>query len=501
MPTRSVHTEQLANLGVHLPDWPEEPEGAGAPGEWIQQGQAYAEGLRLWRAQLRSAAVFEGTGGDRLTAAVQNLCRQSSWDQSVVRYLLSELNAEDTFGRLHAAAKLLAANGRTRAQRLGAALELAREGLLVCAVEAIKQLVEVQQASTAECLDLCSLLVANLPRAGGQATPDPESQGMHWMQNVAVHLQASKVLATAITTASGEQSRAELVHQLDTLTTLAASRAHGPESDERAAMAQVSARERRQQTQSHEKPLLRTIHHLACTGGTVISKCLAAMPDVALISQVNPFNRFGHKFEPTNPLLLLERSYRQLSTDEITDEFKRQIEHLYQICHQDDVDLLLRDHSHTDFCMGSAPSTLCPIADLLSKDYKLLSVVTVRHPLDSYLGLLAQGWENQFSPSNLEEYSRRYLAFLKRYSTYPALRYEDFCAQPEGFMERLCSMLEISYSECFIGRFGTISLSGDSGRKSLDTIKQRPRRALPEQVIVEIASSESYYELLGQLGY
>lgn len=60
---------------------------------------------------------------------------------------------------------------------------------------------------------------------------------------------------------------------------------------------------------------IRTIHHMACTGGTVFSKCLAVMPNVALLSEVNPLNRYGSAFEPTNPLLLLERSYRPLTTD------------------------------------------------------------------------------------------------------------------------------------------------------------------------------------------
>ena len=53
MPTSSSLTEQLATLGIQLPAWPEEPEG-GATGDWIQRGQAYAEGLRLWRVQLRN---------------------------------------------------------------------------------------------------------------------------------------------------------------------------------------------------------------------------------------------------------------------------------------------------------------------------------------------------------------------------------------------------------------------------------------------------------------
>ena len=263
----------------------------------------------------------------------------------------------------------------------------------------------------------------------------------------------------------------------------------------------LKTRKQWNQARANEKPVLRTIHHLACSGGTVISKCLAAMPFVALISEVNPLNRFGSEFEPTNPLLQLERSYRKLHTHDIIEDFTRQVAHANRICLQDDVDLVIRDHSHTDFCMGPGPAGACPISDYLNGEYELLSVVTVRHPLDSYLGLLAQGWEEQFSPSTLDEYSRRYQAFLDRYSLLPVLRYEDFCAQPEAFMKSLCNILEIGYSEGFLGRFGDVTLSGDSGRKGLLAIEPRPRREVPKWLQSEIASSIMYSKLLKRLGY
>ncbi len=501
MPTTSSLSEQLATLGLQRPAWPEECIGDGAAGDWIQRGQAYAEGIRLWRAQLRRALAFEGTGEDRLIGTLQDVGRQSAWDQSVIRYLLAELQGSSDYQRVQTAARLVAAKDRTAAQRLGAALELARCGFSVCALDAITLLVEHQQMSEQECLELCSLLVANLQLPADSAEPDPKGEGRQWLQRVTLQLEASSVLATAARVACGEQNRAALVNELDTLLALAAGSRPGPDSDERAAMEQVRSREQRQQSRSPGKPLLRTIHHLACTGGTVISKCLAAMPDVALISEVNPFNRYGSEFEPTNALLLLERSLRPLSTDELIEEFTRQIAHAHQICQQDDVDLIIRDHSHTDFCMGTAASAACPITNHLSNEYELLSAVTVRHPLDSYLGMLAQGWETQFSPSSLDEYSRRYLAFLDHYAALPILRYENFCTQPEVFMKQLCNLLQISYSSGFLRRFGAISLSGDSGRKGVETIEPRPRREVPEWVRSETENSRYYAELLNRLGY
>lgn len=249
------------------------------------------------------------------------------------------------------------------------------------------------------------------------------------------------------------------------------------------------------------KAMIRTVHHFACTGGTVISKCLAAMPKVALISEVNPMNRFAKDFQPTNPLLLLERSYRNFTLDEIQENFLTQIRQAMKICGKDDVSLVIRDHSHTDFCLQSSPTGMRPIVDFLGAEYALVQVVTVRHPLDSYLGLLAAGWETQFTPSTLEEYAHRYMCFLDSYEGIEVMKYEDFIRDPNAFMAHMCDLLEVPYSSDYIVRFGDIRLSGDSGRKSNSEISPRQRRELPVGLIDEIDASKTYPQLLERMGY
>ena len=265
----------------------------------------------------------------------------------------------------------------------------------------------------------------------------------------------------------------------------------------------TARRKRRKEEKKLRKPLIRTIHHLACTGGTVISKCLASMPDVTLVSEVNPFNRSGNifQFQPTNPLLLFERNHRDLSEEDIKHNFKSQIQQIVGICQKDDIDLILRDHSHTDFCMGKHPSSICPVYDFLKDDYELISVVSVRHPLDSFLGLVNAGWVEEFRPSTLNEYSKRYLAFLQKYNSLKIIKYETICKKPTKTMEELCKILKINFLHGFEERFGHQQLSGDSGRKDLKKIEAKPRRPIPEEISSEIRSSKRYLELLEKLGY
>ena len=133
---------------------------------------------------------------------------------------------------------------------------------------------------------------------------------------------------------------------------------------------------------------------------------------VALISEESD-NRHDSQFTPTNPLLLSERSLRTFTTEEKLEIFKEQVAKAILLCQKDDYDLILRDHSHTDFCRGSTVSDTLAIRDHLGEDYHLIYALTVRHPLDSYLSLIANNWE-EFEPNGINEYSKRYLAFLEK---------------------------------------------------------------------------------------
>ena len=41
-----------------------------------------------------------------------------------------------------------------------------------------------------------------------------------------------------------------------------------------------------------------TLHHLACTGGTIISKSLAAMTQSYVLSEIHPYRTSAVRFDP-----------------------------------------------------------------------------------------------------------------------------------------------------------------------------------------------------------
>lgn len=248
-------------------------------------------------------------------------------------------------------------------------------------------------------------------------------------------------------------------------------------------------------------PAMRSIHHFACTGGTLISRCIAAMPNIQVLSEVDPLSRMSPNqlFQPTDLIQLTQQAPRPAPPEAVVDIFLGGLRSLADTARRTGLRLVLRDHAHSHFCTGAAPADRPTLREILARDYTVRALVTVRHPLESYLSLLENGWI-EFEPATLEEYARRHAAFLDRHDDVALLRYEDFLADPEAGMQRACEVLDLVYDPQFRDTFPAIRLSGDSGRRG-DVIEPRPRRPVPDPVAAETGESPSYAALCARLGY
>jgi len=255
--------------------------------------------------------------------------------------------------------------------------------------------------------------------------------------------------------------------------------------------------------EAQEKPPIRTIQHLSCTGGTLITKCLAAMPNVSLLSEVNPLSTMDdvHRsgFAPSDLIYLTKQNSFPLIEDLSKKIFRADIDVISEHARQLGRYLVLREHSHSSFHSKATPKSGSNIRSILGDDQKLLAILTVRHPLDSYLSLVNHGWI-QFTPATIDEYCRRYLLFLKDNKKIPVFKYEMFVDNAPEQMKLMCEALALPFNEDFQDVFDLYSLSGDSGRRS-DTISKRTRRECDEKLLEEVSESTKYLHLCGQLGY
>jgi len=207
----------------------------------------------------------------------------------------------------------------------------------------------------------------------------------------------------------------------------------------------------------------------------------------------------NERFFPTDLIRLTRLGSRPCDSVVEKRMFQAALEVLHADCQAGGLDLVLRDHAHGQFSTGSALPDRPTLREIVAVVGPVQSLVTVRHPFDSYLSLRKNGWLD-FDPPTPETYAARYHAFLDRHADVPVMRYEDFTQSPEDWMRTAAQHLNLVFDPACLIRFGAITLSGDSGRSG-DVIGLRPRSPFPEDLRHAAHTAPGFDLLLDRLGY
>ncbi len=222
-----------------------------------------------------------------------------------------------------------------------------------------------------------------------------------------------------------------------------------------------------------------------------------------VLSEIDPLSTMvdlhNQTYNPTDLVLNVRRSRVKVKNSTVIAMFLSSVQRLAVDLNKQKISLVLREHSHSMFCTEVLPSSRPSVLDMLQSRFEVKGVLTVRHPMDSFLALRAHGWRH-FQPFTLNEYCRRYLLFLDAHASTPIFKYEDFLRHPVKILRQMCKLLNLEFSAKALVNFKDIALSGDSGRKS-DTIGPRPRRKVPEPILANASKSECYLTLCKRLHY
>lgn len=242
---------------------------------------------------------------------------------------------------------------------------------------------------------------------------------------------------------------------------------------------------------SSDQPI-RMIHHLSATGGTLISRCLAAMPDVVLLSELHPLTPSMTPFYPLDPLGQIAWNYPHLlpSEERMYELFRDRLEPVVDLCRAHGKKLVLRDHSHSDYLTQQAPRMR--LADALRVRYPLRQVVTIRNPIDAWLSMVDSGFDRHLT--SFEQYCERCIRFLDDYADVPVWRYEDFVVAPDQVMMAICEELDLAFLPGFAARAANVVLTGDSGRRPADIVPL-PRRKASRDFLESAVDLEVYQSI------
>ena len=247
--------------------------------------------------------------------------------------------------------------------------------------------------------------------------------------------------------------------------------------------------------------MLLTVHHVAASGGSIVSQVLAAATNSILISEINPLGSIhGYRglkpyYDPTSLVWHLVYNSEDLSPKLKLRYFFGQLDISIEHVKGLSKNLLLRDHSHTTFNFLNKNLTFnkkkLDSIFLESINYfytqkndtfdfpRIKPIISIRHPLDSYVASRKKGWLAPYCGDeiNLDNYCNGLLNFqnyMKNGASAIVLRYEDLCMKLETCLENLFLNLEIEYKIPSLEEINLIKVTGKSGRES-DGIEIRER--------------------------
>lgn len=232
----------------------------------------------------------------------------------------------------------------------------------------------------------------------------------------------------------------------------------------------------------------------------MIVKAIRDSMYVVPVSEINPAWMFGSSvFKPGDVFGQYSQSTGcyQWSIKCAKDAYQSSIQKVFNHCQEAGNQLLLRDWTHGDFFDDIFPHLLST-RDWLPSQFSVLSLLTVRHPVESYASAMSNNIESIIRMS-LDEYCLRYLHFLRSYPRASIMRYEDFCIEPSLQLKALSGLFSLR-SRAEGVYLSSIGISGDSGRRS-----NRPQLRPAKVGLIDVAGMskeiKSYVELCNVLGY
>lgn len=256
-----------------------------------------------------------------------------------------------------------------------------------------------------------------------------------------------------------------------------------------------------------DRPTVRLIHNLARSGGTLIGRCLGSMDGIFLLSEIHPLG-----LERFHPAVQAQSWFNLLTDDDVAyfqspgaKPFAEAIVRIERRARERGGVLVIRDWAHLDF-MGKPfldrPTGHLAMAAALQGTMELRRVALARHPADQIESLL-RTWAGETMPP-FDEFLAMNRKYAEAVDGLELVRFEDFTADPDRELRRLCAALDVAFDEAYRDRWrGYRTITGDKtgSRGGFDAIRPLERKPPPPAIHDVMMRSEDYLKACALLGY
>jgi hypothetical protein len=263
-------------------------------------------------------------------------------------------------------------------------------------------------------------------------------------------------------------------------------------------------------SESRESPgPLRIIRGLGGNGSTFLSRVLASLDNVVLLSETNPLSANLFAFG-LNPVRQIESNYPQLDFGPYAGHvaelgvpalFGRYIERLHAHCLARNLALVIRDYNYVDY-IGTPFTMSAPgrsSLDVALSDVPLRQILLIRHPAAQFLSLAAH--PELKNGLEIRGFLTGYRGILDDYGESGLTRYEDVFARFEDGIRRIADELRLPYAPGMLDRLASTDwMTGNEKGKS--TLGPRAMPApLTDEARAPFRSFADYRAICDACGY
>lgn len=218
----------------------------------------------------------------------------------------------------------------------------------------------------------------------------------------------------------------------------------------------------------------------ARSGGTILNKCLASLPNTVVMSEVNPINDGSIKAVHESPITVYNQALIWYRIKLKNKDFKGSIFELNEYCKNNGKILIIRDWTFVDFRKyinnNYRPSCRFQTIEALRELNPKILVIT-RDAIDV--------WISSGMPE-IGEFFEDYLIYTKSIIDLkvPIFKYEDFTKKPKDILKNICEKYYLEYSDVINVCLDYNKVSGDNlSRKKSRGIKQKQIKPLSRKLI------------------
>lgn len=195
----------------------------------------------------------------------------------------------------------------------------------------------------------------------------------------------------------------------------------------------------------------------ARSGGTLLNRCIASMPDIIMLSEVNI-----EALCPSSCNTIKEQVSKWYNIELKSEGFIENIKELYDYCLKNKKTLVIRDWTFGSFVPSRynnfKPSNTLATLDVISEHFPVKSFALVRNSIDIWLSLKAS--PRTFYDKNLEylyEFTNSLISHKIKF-----FYYEYLCKNPVEAMISICNYSGLKYSEKFKDFSNYLNVTGDT---------------------------------------